>query len=145
MNAFLDKVNNTKYFFTRSQSFDNAMDGYLEQNDKFELKNAKDNSLFNVIDIYGRTGRLQDLYDIVNQDFEDLSEERLKDIAESTESESNEWRRIDGSLMSDTEEGRKEMIKKLQSRREAIINGIKSYEKNLQNVRAIANNSLTDD
>jgi len=107
------------------------MDGYSEANDKFEFENAKDNDTFNIIDAYGRTGRIQDLYDLVNQDFEDLSEERLKEIAEDTESSTNEWRNIDGTLMSDSEEGRAEMIKKLEDKRKAIIDGIKSYEESL--------------
>jgi hypothetical protein len=57
-NAFIDKINNTKTFFIRSQAFTDAMDGYSKEDDTFELKNAKDNDLFNIIDIYGRTGRI---------------------------------------------------------------------------------------
>jgi hypothetical protein len=121
------------------------MDGYSETDDKFEFENSKDNDIFNVIDTYGRTGRMQDLYDLVNQDFEDLSEERLREIAQDTESTTNEWRNVDGTLMSDSEEGRQQMAEKLQEKRESIINGIKSYEKALQKVRSISNNSLTED
>jgi len=58
MNKFLKKINDTKEFFIRSQSFTDAMDGYLEEGDKFQYESAKDNDTFNTILAFSRAGRL---------------------------------------------------------------------------------------
>lgn len=145
MNKFLKKINDTKEFFIRSQSFTDAMDGYLEEGDKFQYESAKDNDTFNTILAFSRAGRLQDFKDLVGDDFENLSDEQLKDIAQNTSSAENTWLNPDGSSMADTESGRQKMRQLLSQKRDNILSEIDSFEDALESVRAIGNNSLTDD
>jgi hypothetical protein len=85
------------------------MNGYAAENNTFEFKNAEDNSDFAAIASYARVGRLNDLLDIVDKDFENISDEELESIARSTTRPDNEiqgWKNSDGSFMYETEEGK---------------------------------------
>lgn len=145
MNTLINKVDNADRFFTRSQAFTDAMDGWVEADDKFEFESASDNDLFNAIDAFGRTGRLKDLREIIGQDFENISDEELSDIATNTTGETNEWLNSDGTSMADTELGRQKMREKLTQKRDNILSSIDSYEEALEEVRAIGNNALDED
>lgn len=164
MNAYLDKLATNANYFSQSQSFTNAMDGFAAENNNFEYKNASNNDDFAAISRFARTGRLNDLKEMVRQDFENMSDEQLVDIAMSTTPNVNVdengrvsttddnnqimvggWRNADGSLMSDTEEGRQQMREELAKKRDKILHEIDQYEKSVETVRAIGNNSLTED
>lgn len=145
LNKFRRKVKDTEDFFTRMTAFQDAMDGYSTEKNQFEYQNASDNDMFNGIDAFARTGRLGDLKELVTEDFENLSDERLSDIAHNTESDSNEWRNEDGTYMSDTEDGRQKMRQELSKRRDSILESIDEYEQSLADVRYIAGNALDDD
>ena len=141
MNNYAQKVQEQKDHFVRSQSFTNAMDGWAEDKNAFEYKNAEDNSDFSAISRFAKVGRLGDLKEMVDQDFENISDEELEKIAEfsSPEDGVGGWRNPDGSLMSSTEEGKAEM------KRDKILNEIDRYERSVEEVRAIGNNSLSED
>lgn len=145
LNKFVRKVKDTEDFFTRMTAFQDAMDGYSTEKNQFEYQNASDNDMFNGIDAFARTGRLGDLKELITEDFENLSDERLSDIAHNTESDSNEWRNEDGTYMSDTEDGRQKMRQELSKRRDSILESINEYEQSLADVRYIAGNALDDD
>ena len=147
MNNYSQRIQEHVGHFARSQSFTNAMDGWAEENDAFEYKNAEDNSDFSAISRFAKVGRLGDLKDMVNQDFENLPDEELEKIAEFTSPEDGigGWRNPDGSLMSSTEEGRAEMRKELSKKRDKILSEIDKYESSIETVRAIGNNSLNED
>lgn len=147
MNDYAQKVQEHVGHFARSQSFTNAMDGWAEEDDAFEYKNAEDNSDFSAISRFAKVGRLGDLKDMVSQDFENLPDEELEKIAEfaSPEDGIGGWRNPDGSLMSDTEEGRAEMRDELSKKRDKILSEIDKYESSIETVRAIGNNSLNED
>ena len=164
MNKFVDKVNTQKGYFAQSKSFTDAMDGWADEKDAFEYKNAEDNETFSAINRFAKTGKLGDLKEMVSQDFENLDDNALADIAMNTSPNvemNNEgavlpndnkgntavggWRNVDGSLMSDTEEGRTQMREELSKKRDKILGQIDSYEKSLQKIRAIGNNSLNED
>lgn len=147
MNDYAQKVQEHVGHFVRSQSFTNAMDGWAEEDDAFEYKNAEDNSDFSAISRFAKVGRLGDLKDMVSQDFENLPDEELEKIAEFTSPEDGVggWRNPDGSLMSDTEEGREEMRYELSKKRDKILSEIDKYESSIETVRAIGNNSLNED
>ena len=147
MNNYAQKVQEQKDHFVRSQSFTNAMDGWAEDKNAFEYKNAEDNSDFSAISRFAKVGRLGDLKEMVNQDFENISDEELEKIAEfsSPENGVGGWRNADGSLMSSTEEGKAEMRRELSSKRDKILNEIDRYERSVEEVRAIGNNSLSED
>lgn len=164
MNRYMDKLQTQAGYFAQSQSFTDAMDGWAEESNNFEYKNASNNDDFAAISRFARTGRLDDLKDMVRQDFENMSDDQLREIAlsttpnmvvnedgtVSTTNDNNEtrvggWRNTDGSLMSDTEEGRQRMREELSKKRDKILNEIDQYEKSVETVRAIGNNSLTED
>lgn len=147
MNNYVQKVQGQKNHFVRSQSFTDAMDGWAEADDAFEYKNAEDNSDFAAISRFAKVGRINDLKDMVNQDFENIPDEELAKIAEFTSPADGlgGWRNMDGSLMSDTEEGRTQMREELKQKRDKILTEINRYEKSIETVRAIGNNSLTED
>lgn len=164
MNKYVDKMQNHARYFAQSQSFTDAMDGWAEADDAFEYKNAEDNDDFAAISRFAQTGKLNDLKEMVSQSFENLSDDELVDIAMNTspnvrigEDETVEtsnddgspatggWRNTDGSLMSDTEEGRAQMREELIKKRDKILSEINKYEKSVETVRAIGNNSLTED
>ena len=164
MNKYMDKLQTQAGYFAQSQSFTDAMDGFAVANNNFEYKNASNNDDFAAISRFARTGRLDDLKEIVKQDFEGMSDEQLADIARNTtpnivmgddgtiattddnnETMTGGWRNADGSLMSDTEEGRATMRAELSKKRDKILKEIDEYEKSVETVRAIGNNSLTED
>ena len=164
MNKYVDKMQNHARYFAQSQSFTDAMDGWAEADDAFEYKNAEDNDDFAAISRFAQTGKLNDLKEMVSQSFENLSDGELADIAmntspnirmgeDGTVETSNDdgspaiggWRNTDGSLMSDTEEGRAQMREELIKKRDKILSEIDKYEKSVETVRAIGNNSLTED
>lgn len=163
MNKYLEKFENQVNHFAQSQSFTNAMDGWAAANNKFEFQNASNNEDFTAISRFAKAGKLQDLKELVNQDFENFDEDRLKQIATFTTPEMqldgegntvthNEdgspkvggWRNTDGSLMSDTEEGRSKMKEELIKKRDKILNEIDRYEESVRKIRAIGNNSLDE-
>lgn len=164
MNQYMDKLQTRARYFAQSQSFTNAMDGWAEADDAFEYKNAEDNDDFVAISRFAQTGKLNDLKEMVNQSFENISDKELEEIAlytspnievgeDGTISTSSKdgstrvggWRNTDGSLMSETEEGREQMRGELSKKRDKILAEIDRYEKSVETVRAIGNNSLTED
>lgn len=147
MNNFVDKLQSQKRHFVQSQSFTDAMDGWAAEDNAFEYKNAEDNDDFVAISRFAEAGRLDDLKELVSQDFENISDEELEKIANFTSPQGTDsgWKNADGTLMSDTEDGRAEMRSKLAEKRDKILNQVSNYEKALNTVRGIANNSLNSD
>lgn len=164
MNNYVDKIRNYGNYFVQSQSFTNAMDGFAKDTDNFQYKNMSNNDDFAAISRFARTGRLDDLKELVNQDFENMSDEQLDQIAKSTTPnitikddgsvayedingniETGGWRdQTTGKLLSETEEGREKMRQDLQSKRDKILSEIDKYEEAVRKVRAIGNNSLDE-
>ena len=146
MNSYVKKLQDRKGHFVRSQSFTNAMDGWAEANDAFEYKNAEDNSDFTAIASFASVGKLDDLKEMVNQDFENISDEELEEIATMTSPiEGGGWRNLDGSLMSSSEEGKKKMRKELIKKRDKILSEINKYEDAIADIKGFTNNSLSND
>lgn len=146
MNSYVKKLQDKKGHFVRSQSFTNAMDGWAESNDAFEYKNAEDNNDFTAIASFAAVGKLDDLKEMVNQDFENISDEELEEIATMTSPiDGGGWRNLDGSLMSSSEEGRKKMRKELIKKRDKILSEIDKYEESIADIKGFTNNSLSND
>ena len=163
MNKYMEKLAEKQNYFVQSSSYTDAMDGYAAENNRFEWNNYKDNDDFAAIEAFSRTGHLDDLRDMVNQDFENISDEELQNIALNTSSDvklnpdgtvattddngkviTGVWRNADGTLMSSTEEGRTKMREELAKKRDNILKGIDEYEKSVTRVRGIANGSLDE-
>ena len=163
INKYLSKLDDKIGYFAQNQSFTNAMDGWASTDNKFEFTNASNNDDFATISAFARLGKLQDFKDMISQDFENLDEAALKDIAmnttPNTDIDSDEnvvtsnqdgspkqggWRNVDGTLMSSTSEGREEMKKELVKKRDKILQEVDKYEKAVRQVRAIGNDSLDE-
>lgn len=148
MNSHLDKVKKQTMHFAQSNAFTNIKEGFSEEDNTFERKNAEDNEDFAIISSYVKAGRLQDYKDLVNQDFENISDDQLGIIARgssSTGSDINGWKNVDGTYKSDSEEGRKEMRKALSEKRDKILKEIDNYEKSVQTVLNATGGILSED
>ena len=163
MNKYMEKLAEKQNYFVQSSSYTDAMDGYAAENNRFEWNNYKDNDDFAAIEAFSRTGHLDDLRDMVNQDFENISDEELQNIALNISSDiklnpdgtvattdddgkviTGAWRNADGTLKSSTEKGRAKMREDLAKKRDSILKGINEYEKSVTRVRGIANGSLDE-
>lgn len=153
MNSFIQKLKDHQRYFTQSQSFTDAMDGFAEDGNAFEFKNAEDNEAFSAMSAFAQAGRLDDYKQMVNADFDNMSDEDLDAIAKMTSQDIDDdnsakdqgWRNADGTYMSETEEGRQQMKYELNKKRDKILSQIDAYTNSLDKVRGIGNNSLTDD
>ena len=153
MNSFAQKLKDHQRYFTQSQSFTDAMDGFAEDGNAFEFKNAEDNEAFSAMSAFAQAGRLDDYKQMVNADFDNMSDEDLDAIAKMTSQDTDDdssakdqgWRNADGTYMSETEEGRQQMRYELKKKRDKILSQIDAYTNSLDKVRGIGNNSLTDD
>lgn len=146
MNQYAEKIRTQKGHFVQDEHFVNVMNGYAAESNTFEFKNAEDNSDFAAIASYARVGRLNDLLEIVDKDFENISDEELESIARNTTRPDNEiqgWKNSDGSFMYETEEGKAQMRKELASKRDKIKTNIENYEDAVDDVRALTQNSPT--
>lgn len=145
MNKYEQKLKTNKEHFVRSQAFTNAMSGWSETNNAFEYKNMEDNDDFVAISRYAAMGKLDYLKALVNQDFENISDETLQAIARETSTDTSGWYAVDGTYTPDGEEGAAEMRKDLIKKRDQILTQIANYETAVRETRGIANESLTDD
>ena len=155
MNKYANRIQSQKDYFVQSQSFIDAMDRWSAENNAFEYKNAEDNDDFAAIASYARVGKLQDLKDIVNKDFENLSDEDLERIAlytsrvssDQTRVDTNGWRDSEGKYLSETEDGRKTMRAELSSHRDKLLKNIDEYVVSVETVRGALHNSpqITED
>lgn len=153
MNSFAQKLQDHQRYFTQSQSFTDAMDGFAKDNNAFEFKNAEDNEAFSAMSAFAQAGRLDDYRQMVDADFDNMSDEDLDTIAKTTSQNTDDdssakdqgWRNADGTYMSETEEGRQKMRQELSKKRDKILSQIDAYTESLDKVRGIGNNSLTDD
>lgn len=145
INKYEKKLQEAKGHFVQTQSFSKAMDGFSEANDKFEYKSAEDNDTFAAISRYAALGKLDWMRDVVDQDFENISDETLMSIARETSTDVSGWKKVDGSYTPDGEKGAKEMREKLIKKRDDILKDIEQYEKSLTYVKGVANQSLSND
>ena len=145
MNKYEQKLKTNKEHFVRSQAFTNAMSGWSETNNAFEYKNMEDNDDFVAISRYAAMGKLDHLKALVNQDFENISDETLQAIARETSTDTSGWYAVDGTYTPDGEEGATEMREDLIKKRDQILTQIANYETAIRETRSIANESITDD
>lgn len=139
INNFEEKLGDGASYVNIMNAMQNVMDGYVAENDEFNFQNSADNQLFGIIGAYNRLGRMSNLKDLVNQDFENFSQKDLMQIAQLMNNNEDEtgFKNTDGSLMPTTEDGRAKMIGILNQRKEDFIKQIDSYEKAIEWARGI--------
>ena len=151
INKSYEKIANGKTNLAMAIGFNNDMEGYAEDDNKFEFENAKDNDLFRLFSRLVSVGREGDFRDMVDQDFDNISDEELEKIAGYTSStpdvlnHSDGFRNEDGTLMSSTKEGRAKMREKLKERKEHLLKQMNSYKDSLGTVRGMTGNKLSPD
>ena len=77
MNQFLRKVEENKRHLVQSNHFTDLMSGFSEDGNTLEMQNAKDSDDFALIASFARTGKMEDLKEIVNADFEGMTDEEI--------------------------------------------------------------------
>lgn len=145
INQYEKKLQENQDYFVQSQSFTKAMDGWASQDNKWEYKNAEDNDTFAAISRYAAFGKLDWMREVVNQQFENVSDETLMNMARETSTDVSGWKNVDGSYTPDGEKGAKQMREQLSKKRDTILNDIDRYEDSLRYVNGVANQSLSKD
>lgn len=160
MNKTLETLKNNQLHYAQAKVFTDAMDGFSEEDDKFEYKNAESNLDFATIQAFSNAGRMDDLKELVEASFSpDMSAEELGKIALYNSKKDKDGKLVSGWLTATgepmatqaedgtvemSEANQAEMRKQLQDKKEKTIKQIEAYEKSVQLVRGIGNNSLTD-
>lgn len=137
MNSYMDKYKNNRDHFIQSTAFTDAMNGYAAEQNAFEFKNAQDNEDFVAISRFASVGKLQDLKDMISLNFEDLTDEELKNI--NLMLSSNGESRWDTTNDTGLSQMREDLIEK----RDNVINNINKYEEALNVVNNLALGDLS--
>lgn len=156
VNRYMQKYKDGKVSFTKQQIFSEAMEAWANEGNAFEYKNSEDNDTAQAIISYLKLGRLDMLKEIINQDFENISDEKLADIAmymsTTVEDENGNitkklgWRDADGNLLAErdeegniriTDENREFMKKELTAKREKLLSQLNSYVESVDKVQSL--------
>lgn len=144
MNKIIDRTNKNVISIAQSNFFQDAMDGFARSNNKFEYSNMSDNDTARGIQAFLSAGREDDLKAIINQDFENMSNEELLKIAgyttpniEDSDSQAG-WKNDQGDLIS-SEEDIQNMREKLIKKRDIALMDIDNFKESLGLVRRISN------
>ena len=155
LNKYMEKTRDGQHSLVASRAFTDAMDGWAEANNAFEYKNAEDNDTFEAISRFMKLGRLDDLKEMVNQDFENYTDEQLASVATYTTTYQKDkngktvpiagWLNKDGQLLATKEEDgtinineenrnliKQELIKK----RDEFIKQINNYSESVDAVQS---------
>lgn len=125
-------IQDKKKLMAQSQSFINAMNGYSNANNRFEFNNHADNDTFNLFTSYLQAGREDDLKELINQNYENFTDEQLEDIKGICDFVKPEWTDTTGEL---TEDGKNQMRAKLSERRDKLLNQFDNYKKALSVIK----------
>lgn len=125
-------IQDKKKLMAQSQSFINAMNGYSNTNNRFEFNNHADNDTFNLFTSYLQAGREDDLKGLINQNYENFTDEQLEDIKGICDFVKSEWTDTNGEL---TEEGKNQMRAKLSERRDKLLTQFDNYKKALSVIK----------
>lgn len=138
----------------RHNKYQNDMNQAVENNDEFEFKNAEHAQLISDIAMFDNAGKLEDLTTLINSAY-DTSDENLAAIVENTTStvtdENGKEAKVgpfidkNGNPMYSTPEGKQEMIDKLTSTRDDIIESINKYKKIRRSIDASVGEAITDE
>ena len=148
MNQYIDKYDQKLQdglrHFAASDHFTSLMNGWAEESNAFEYKNNQDNDDFEAIVRFNSVGKLDDFKQIVNQDFENISDEELDKIAKYTTT-NQQWKNPDGTYMSETKEGREKMREILTQNKVKLMKEVEDFEKAYETMTNITNDDLEQD
>lgn len=125
---------------TRHNKFQNDMNQASANGRAKEFKDAEYAQMISDIQMFNTAGRIDDYIDIVSNAF-DTSDENLQKIVEVTTSQDESTGLsigpfIDskGNPMYSTDEGKQEMINKLETSRKEMLNAVNTYRKEVNNI-----------
>ena len=136
LNQYMQKFKDDADYFIQNQAFTDIMHGWSNTTNAFEYKNFEDNSDFVAINRYASVGKLDDLKEFINVQYESLSDDQIIKIGNQAKPES-ENTNIDGTLKTNTKAGIEEIRKELIDKRDKILNNIDNYEKSIRQVRTL--------
>ena len=159
LNKYMEKTRDGQHSLVASRAFTDAMDGWAEANNAFEYKNAEDNDTFEAISRFMKLGRLDDLKEMVNQDFENYTDEQLASVATYTTTYQKDksgktvpvagWLNKDGQLLATktvddkdqetiniNEENRNLIKQELIKKRDDFIEQINNYSKSVDRIQS---------
>lgn len=138
----------------RHNKYQNDMNNAVERNDELEFKDAEHSQLISDIAMFDNAGKLGDLTTMINAAY-DTSDANLEAIVENTSSITvgNDGKQVrigpfideNGNPMYSTPEGKQEMIDKLTSTRDDIIESINKYKKIRRSIDASVGEAITDE
>lgn len=142
MNQYLDKLQQQKKHFVQSTAFTDVMNGFAEANNAFEYKNAEDNEDFAALARFHKMGKLDDFKNLINQDFENMSDEELEKIAHTNKNNNPDIFDNEGNL---TDSGKTKLKKQLVEKRDKMLKEVENFADAQESIRGIANGSLNED
>lgn len=138
----------------RHNKYQNDMNQAVEDNDEFNFKNAEHAQFVSDITMFDNAGKLGDLRAYIDLAY-DTSDENLQSIVENTTStitdENGKEKKVgpfvdsNGNPLTDTEEGKQEMIDKLTQTRDEMLSTLDNYRKTKNNLDTMTGGSLTNE
>ena len=148
-NARKNSGNMKEYYqgLVRHRKYGDDMDEAVSVGDIFNYKNAEHAQLVSDIVMFDKVGRLDELTAMVNGALE-ITDENLAAIVQNTSKEENgktigPYIDENGTPKFVTEQGKAEMIKELNQKREQILSTIDSYLQNKNKIDAATGYNLT--
>lgn len=137
------------------RALQNDMDIAAQAGDAYNYKNAEFLSLANMVDMFTRTGRLNDLKAMVNESFDVNSDEDLENVINLTTATSKaadgteikEGPFVENGTLIDitTDEGKEKAKKILSDKKNQMLNTIAMYENASERLDNIPGQNFTDD
>lgn len=160
MNKLMDNVEDYKKRIIMSKAMSDAMDGFSVEGNKFEFKNASDTDMFNILQAFSNSGRIDDLKDMLDVDYDNMSDEEIAKYAAFNSQTDKDGNIIGGFTdktgrpyvtiddegnMYITPEDADEVRKILNKREGEVRSKLEAFDNAVQAVRGGGNNSLSKD
>ena len=152
MNEIIQDPKRLNYYQSaiRRNKLQNVADAALDFNDQFTYENATHAQLISDIAMFKRAGKESDLIELVSTAL-DTSDENLQAIIENTTTETEDGKKVGpwidtkGNPITNTPEGKKEMVDVINKNRENYLSLIKEYGESLDNIEAYTRGRLDED
>lgn len=132
LNAGADKLRSQGNYFTRQTKLLNDMEGYIEEDDRFSYENTQDGLDFNTFSVFHRTGRMDDLKQIMGYDFENMSDEELTELVKPYNYTNN-----DGTPKTDSPEGLQSIRQELIENQKKMFDRLNAFEQSYEIIQKL--------
>lgn len=138
----------------RHNKLQNMMDASLSNDDEFNYKNAETSQMISDIMMFDNAGKIGDLHVLINA-ADDTSDANLEAIIKNTTTQTTDasgkevnigpFIDVNGNAMTDTEEGKKQMIDKINKNKKDIVDTINAYRKVKDSIDTAGGEVFSDD